>query len=137
MKVVLDSNVIIAAFATKGLCSKIFEFCIFTQEIITSDYILTEIERILLDKLKMPSEKVKERIEFIKSIAKLVSPVKVEEHICKDKNDLPIIGTAIAGEAEVIVTGDTDLIEIQEYRNIKFLSPRDFLNFINIKEQRL
>ena len=133
MKIVLDSNVIIAAFATKGLCSKIFEFCILTQEIVISEYILNEIERNLLEKLKMPAEKVKERIEFIKSIAKVVFPVKIEESVCNDETDQPIIGTAVAGGAEVIVTGDADLIEIQEYKGIKFLKPRDFWNFLNIK----
>lgn len=129
MKIVLDSNVIIAAFATKGLCSEIFEFCIVNHEIISSEYIIGEVEKNLLEKLKMCLEKTKERTEFIRSISKVVSPIYVDESICNDKSDLPIIGTAIAGGAEVVITGDPDLVEIKEYKNIKFLKPRDFWDF--------
>lgn len=129
MKIVLDSNVIIAAFATKGFCSKVLEICIFNHEIILSEYIIQEVEKNLSEKIKLPLEKVRDISNFIISISKVVSPIDVNESICNDKSDLPIIGTAIAGGAEIIITGDSVLVDIKEYKNIKFLNPRDFWDF--------
>lgn len=133
MRIVLDSNVIIAAFATKGLCSEIFEACILEHEIILSKYIIEEVERHFVKKLKMPLEKVKERIKFIKGVSDSVSPAHVDESLCRDKSDLPIIGTAISGNAEVIVSGDPDLTDIGKYQNIKFLKPREFWDLLRSK----
>ncbi len=136
MKIVLDSNVIIAAFATKGLCSKVFEFCIDNHEIIVSEFIIKEVEKNLSVKLEMPLEKIKEIIELIRSVSKIVSPDSIDKHICNDEGDLPIIGTAIAGRAKCVITGDPDLFKIKEYKNIKFLTPRDFWDFSKLEQDK-
>jgi putative PIN family toxin of toxin-antitoxin system len=54
MKVVLDSNVIIAAFATRGLSNALFELCLDRHTIITSEFILDEVHRAFHQKLRMP-----------------------------------------------------------------------------------
>ena len=46
MRVVFDSNVLIAAFATHGLCHSLFEICLRSHEIVISDFILSEVEKI-------------------------------------------------------------------------------------------
>jgi len=55
-----------------------------------------------------------------------VSPVTVPPDACCDKNDLPVLGTAIAADAPVLVTGDKDLLTLHPFQNIAILSPRDF-----------
>jgi predicted nucleic acid-binding protein len=46
----------------------------------------------------------------------MIEPDKITAHICRDRNDLEIIGTAHACDAEVIITGDIDLLEIKKYK---------------------
>ena len=54
MIIVLDANVIVAAFATRGLCSDLFKFCISRHKIAVSQSLLNEIREILIKKIKLP-----------------------------------------------------------------------------------
>ncbi|HEX9670444.1 MAG TPA: putative toxin-antitoxin system toxin component, PIN family [Thermoanaerobaculia bacterium] len=53
--------------------------------------------------------------------------MRVEQPACRDPDDDWVLATAVAGEAEVIVTGDGDLLDLRSYRGIAILSPRAFL----------
>lgn len=45
----------------------------------------------------------------------------------RDPDDTVVLATAIAANAEVIITGDRDLLILQEYQNIKIMTATDFL----------
>ena len=60
MKIVLDTNVIVAAFATQGLCHAVFEFCLDQQDIVLSSDILKEVADVLKRKLKVPPQVIQE-----------------------------------------------------------------------------
>ena len=60
----------------------------------------------------------------------MVEPAAVY-HPNIDENDLPILGTAVAGYAETIVTGDNVLLKLRAFRGIRIISPREFLNELN------
>ena len=53
MRIVLNSNIIITAFATRGLCHAVFEICLDRHEIILSSFLLKEIESNFVRKLKL------------------------------------------------------------------------------------
>jgi predicted nucleic acid-binding protein len=55
MKIVLDANVIIAAFAARGLCESIMEVCLSEHEILLSDDLFDEILRNFRLKFKLPA----------------------------------------------------------------------------------
>ena len=57
MNVVLDSNVIVAAFTTHGLCTSVFELCIDRSEIVLSEFILGEVYKTMKEKFAMPQGK--------------------------------------------------------------------------------
>ena len=54
MRVVLDTNVIIAAFATRGLSADVFELCLSDHTVIISEHILSEAHEKLIDKIAYP-----------------------------------------------------------------------------------
>ena len=58
MRVILDANVVVAAFASRGLCESILELCLDSHEIILSEHLLDEISRNLIKKIKLPKEVV-------------------------------------------------------------------------------
>ena len=126
MKVVLDSNVLVAAFAARGLCHEVLETCLHSHKVATSDVILKETHRNLMGKIKLPEETADRIVEFIRENSAVVSPAKVEKDACRDPQDLPVLGTAMAGKADCIVTGDGDLLTIGKHEWIEILSPRDF-----------
>jgi len=129
MKVVLDTNVLIAAFITRGACGDVFEHCARHHEIITSDFILSEFRRHLVGKFRFHAGEAKAAIELLCSRAKVVTPAQLGEGICRDPADDVILGTAVAGSADCIVTGDTDLLVIGKFRSIDIVRPAAFAEY--------
>ncbi len=122
----LDTNVIVAAFAARGLCAEVFEVCITGHTLVTSEYILSEVDKNLLKKIKLPRPTVREVIDYLRDTAEIVEPDPISRAMCRDKHDLPVIGTATKGKASVIVTGDTDLLSLKSCLGIDILTPREF-----------
>ena len=77
MKVVLDTNVLLAAFATRGLCEAVFEACLGSHEIILSDHILGELQRHLRGKFKAPPRQVDAILSFLRDRATVVAPARL------------------------------------------------------------
>lgn len=126
MKVVLDSNVLLAALGTRGLCEAIFEVCLSEHELYISSPILDELKKHLPGKFRIPAARVQEILGFLRSELRLVEPIEVAKDACRDPNDLMVLCTAVAAEADCIVTGDKDLLVLGKYRSIPILSPRSF-----------
>ena len=126
MRVVIDANVAISAAATRGLCEAIMELCIEHHQIILCKGILDEIEEKLRDKLRVPPAIIAEYLKMLQSNARILKPVAVEKSVCRDPDDLMVLGVATAGEADVIVTGDKDLLVLKKYKGAKIVTPRIF-----------
>ncbi len=130
MKIVLDTNVIIAAIATRGICTDLFELCILEHKLILSEPLLEEIKRGLTHKIKLPQALIANILEFIRSETEIVVADKVPREACRDKTDLEILGIAIADQVDAIVIGDKDLLILKQFESIPILSPREFWLFL-------
>lgn len=126
MKVVLDTNVLFAAFAAHGLCEAVLEVCLASHRIVLSEHILTELSRHLTGKLKLPAGQVKDIVSFLSEHAEIVLPADVPADACRDSDDLPVLGTALATGADYLVTGDRELLDLGQFQSIPILSPRTF-----------
>lgn len=126
MKIVLDSNVIIAAFSGRGLCTSLFELCIEKYNVIISDQILDEVYRILTKNFKIPKNNVNMIINYLKEFCEKKDYEIIQEKICRDKDDDGIIFLAVSNKAEYIITGDKDLLVLKKYKSTKIITPRDF-----------
>ena len=128
MRIVLDSNVIIAAFAARGLCNVLFEYCLESHNLVLCEEILGEVIEKLKNKIRLPDSIVQKIDIYIRTHASIVSPEIVDPDVCRDKNDLMVLGSALAGQADYIITGDKDLLTIDIFQGIKILEPRSFWN---------
>ena len=126
MRVVLDANVIIAAFAARGLCESVLELCLSDHELVVSRHLLAEVQRHLVGKVKLPMEVAEEIVGLLQDLGTLVEPVPVDDAACRDRDDLPILGLALAARAEYIVSGDKDLLVLKNIGNVPICSPREF-----------
>ena len=126
MKLVLDSNVIIAAFAVRGLCHALFEYCLENHEIYLSHAIIEEIKDKLLTKIKVPKRVVTEIGSFLKINTEVIEPASIDPKFCRDKKDLIVLGTALASNSKYIITGDDDLLSLKKFKGIKIVTPRSF-----------
>jgi putative PIN family toxin of toxin-antitoxin system len=125
-KIVLDTNVVIAAFAARGLCEPVFELCLEKHEMVISDFLLEELREKLLKKIKLPRDSIEDIIELYSKHSRKVIPAHIEKEICRDPEDVPVIGTCVSGGAEYLISGDKDLLVLKKFGNIQILTPREF-----------
>lgn len=129
MRLVLDTNVLIAALITRGDCADLLEHCVANHSLVTSEFILGELREHLVGKFKFAASEADEAVALLQSQMTRVMPAELPHSVCRDMSDEQIIGTAIAGNAQCIVTGDKDLLVLQRYAAIEIVSPTDFADF--------
>lgn len=127
MKAALDSSVLIAAYISRaGVCAELLEDVLMHHQLITSEYILEEVARKLRDKFRFPAELIGQLRESILASAQCVEPADVPTESCRDPNDLPVLGTAVAGQSDVLITVDKDLLELRRFAGFSIVKPGEF-----------
>jgi putative PIN family toxin of toxin-antitoxin system len=126
VKVLLDTNVLVAAFATRGLCEDIMRVVLREHELIVGTQILSELDRILKDKLGLPSRKAAAVRSFLQREGTVVDPSGPATWPRNDPDDRWIAAAALEGRAEILVTGDQDLLGAANESPIPIVSPREF-----------
>jgi len=126
MRAILDTNVIIAAFAARGLCQSVFELCLDQHEIIVSTHILAEVKNNLRKKLKMPKQAIIQVIFFLEDHSTQMKPQTIPTPICRDPADGKILGLAKSAAPDFIITEDTDLLVLKEVESIPTKKPQEF-----------
>jgi putative PIN family toxin of toxin-antitoxin system len=129
MRVVLDSNVFIAAVASRGLCEAIVELCLERHSLVAGEGILGEVEDKLRTKLKVPPRVVAEYMKFLRQTVELVTPEKLATKTCRDPDDLMVLGLVAPGRAQALVTGDKDLLVLGSFKGASIMTPRAFWEF--------
>lgn len=128
MRVVLDTNFWLSAIFTRGVCEAVLDRCIDRPDltIVCCGHILDEFSRTAVSAFGVSRTRAEDAVGFIRRNAEIVVPADVPPESCRDPDDLPILGAAIAGKAEAIVTGDADLLSMKEFRGVAIVSPREF-----------
>ena len=126
MRLVLDSNVLIAAFISRGLCSEILEACLKKHEIVLSDPIAKELRKNLVQKFHLPGKDVEEYLHVLSLHADWVHPPALGQLVSRDPKDDAIIATAVAGKAAYLVSGDKDLLTLKKFGRVQIVTPRVF-----------
>ena len=133
MKVVIDTNVWLSALLWGGQPSLIIQLIEQKQiQAISSGNILTELTDILQKpKLQKRLDRLKITADAVAIIAKrLMTLVVIEEVIIpelRDPKDQMVLATAIAGDAQIVISGDKDLLVLHPYGNISILLPQEFV----------
>jgi putative PIN family toxin of toxin-antitoxin system len=127
MRLVFDTNVLFAAFvARKGLCASILETALAEHDLFISPFILDELSRILNQKMHIEPPFVTAALDALLAGCVSVEPIPVDPAAVGDPNDAPILGTALAAHAEVLVSGDNDLLVLGMFGFIPIVSPKEF-----------
>lgn len=126
MKVVLDTNVLIAAFISHGACHELLEHCAINHKVFISSFILSEVKEKLTQKFDYTGQESDAVVMLLKSRFTLVKPVELRSPVCRDVDDDTILGTALAGGCDCIITGDKDLLTLKIFRKMRIISPADF-----------
>ena len=127
MKAALDSSVLIAAYISRaGVCAELLEDIFMHHQLVTSEYILEEVTRKLSEKFRFPPEMIAQLRESILAVAQCVEPADIPIGACRDPNDLPVLGTAVAAQSDVLITVDKDLLELRRFASFSIIKPGEF-----------
>ena len=128
-RVVADTNVYISALNFAGTADEVLALGrAGVIELFISPPILEEIEGVLLRKFRWTAPRVREAARGIRNFAELVASDESVNVVRDDEPDNRILDCAIAGSADVIVTGDQHLLKLKRFRNTMIVSPREFLD---------
>ena len=127
MRVFLDTNVLVSAFTTRGICADILTVVLAEHELLIGESILKELPRVLRVKMRMAPQIIEEAVIFLRQEGAVVTAESIPElPVIRDPDDRQIIAEALAGGADLVVSGDRDLLDVAEELPIEVVSPRGF-----------
>ncbi len=128
MKALFDTNMLLAAFLTEGVCAKLLTRARKQQfNLITCPFVLHEFERILTKKFSATKLEKENALALITEAAQdIVQPSETPFGACRDKDDDNVLACALEAEADYLITGDKDLLHLKVFRGIRIITPRDF-----------
>jgi putative PIN family toxin of toxin-antitoxin system len=129
VRLVLDTNVLISAFISRGHCHDLLERAVRVHQLFTSDFILEEFQSKLLSKFRINAELVSAAVDLQRSRMSVVPIKRLEGPVSRDADDDWVLATAVAAGADCLVTGDADLLDLEEYEGIPILNPSAFWAF--------
>ncbi len=131
---VLDTNVVISALIFTGEANALVtawqqgRFRLLISKTLLDEYI-----RVLhYPKFHLSEDEIRHLVE--EELLPYIKPIKVRSsrllNVCRDPNDDMFLSCALAGHASFIVTGDKDLLDLNPFRGLNILTPREFLNLL-------
>jgi putative PIN family toxin of toxin-antitoxin system len=127
VRIALDTSVLIAAHISRaGVCAELLEDLLLHHELVTSEYILEELHRTLIEKLKFPTRDTDQVCAFLRRSALIVEPADVASDVCRDPEDIPVLGTAMSGGCTLLISVDRDLLDIQRFKGISIIRPGEY-----------
>lgn len=120
-----------SAFASRGLCADLFELVLLEHELVVGKVVLKELRRSLRKKIKLPVARCEEIMEFLREDASVFVESAEPVSAAVDADDALVLGEAVAGHAEVFVTGDAGIQRSARISDMKILSPRGFWDYLH------
>ena len=134
MRVVFDTNVLVSALLFEhSVPAQAMFAAMDAGKILLSETLVNEINEILQRKKFERYISVEQREEFLIALVQSAELVEITETIraCRDPKDNHILELAVCGRAQVIVTGESDLLVLNPFQEIQIVAPRDFLSIIS------
>ena len=126
MKVFLDTNVIASATATRGLCADVLRTVIEFHDLVISDHLVGEVRRTLKGKFGASADLMADVVSLFRqnTIASQAHPLR--DVPLSDPADVAIVSSALNAAADILVTGDREILDLRRVGFLEILTPRQF-----------
>lgn len=134
LRAVLDTNVYVSAFTRPGGTPyEIWQAAILGRyRLVTSPAIVRELACVLRKDFEWEEAKLVSTLKVIARAARVVTPSFVLNAVPADPDDNRVLECAVAGHANVIVSGDRDLTLLRSYEGIAIVRPADFRRILGV-----
>ena len=126
MRVLLDTNVIASAVATRGLCADLFRLVLAEHELVVGEVVIDELRRVLRTRFRLPVARVADVEEVLRTYEVVARPQAPDIVPVRDADDGWILASARAALVDALITGDGDLLAVADQVPFRILSPRAF-----------
>lgn len=126
MRVFLDTNVLVSAVATRGLCYDVLRIVLARHQLVVGGTVLEEVGRVLREKMGVSPDIVAALGELLRHEAVIAAVVPTLGIEVRDADDIRVLEEAVAGQASTLVTGDADLLAVAAKAPLRILTPRQF-----------
>lgn len=123
MKVCLDTNVVVSAVATRGVCADLLHVILAEHELVLGETVLTEMRRVLSRKIGLSRDTIGELETFLRRQATVVTAREAVSTKTLDAADAAVLAEAATAAVDVLVTGDRELLEVAD-SPVTIVSPR-------------
>jgi putative PIN family toxin of toxin-antitoxin system len=130
VRVFLDTNVLVSAFATRGLCADVFRHILAEHNLITGEVVIVELRRVLRERIKVPAPTIAAIEQLLRDQVVVPKPAEPYPLPIRDVDDRWVLASAVAGKADVLVTGDSDLLEMASRAPLPIVDPRGFWDMV-------
>jgi putative PIN family toxin of toxin-antitoxin system len=133
MRVFLDTNVIVSAVATRGLCADVFREVLVRHRLVISEILIDEVKAVLRGKIGIPSEIVSDVIAMLREGSILSRPSRSADLPVRDPTDKALVSSALNGKADLSVTGGRELLDLAGVGHLDIVSPRIFWERLKVQ----
>jgi uncharacterized protein len=129
-RVVIDNNALISRLLLPvSVPGRAVRKAVDTGRLLVSEPVLAELADVLGRPKFDPYVSLEDRQQFLRLLGRIAEmvPISYTVHACRDPRDDKFLELAVNGSADVIITGDRDLLALNPFRNIPIITPAEFL----------
>ena len=130
-RVVIDTNALVSRLLLPGsIPGQAVRRAVAEAQLLASDDTIIELADVLARKKFDPYMTVRERQEFLRLFHRIAERVPIVHVIraCREPKDDKFLELAVNGAAQLIITGDADLLALHPFRGIDILPPAGYLS---------
>jgi putative PIN family toxin of toxin-antitoxin system len=124
VRVFFDTNVLVSAYATRGICADLVRYVLAEHELLTGEVNVEELRRVLGERFGAPAERLDAIEAELRAETVVPRPLKPAAASVRDPDDRWVLASAMSGGADLLVTGDQDLLAVADHVSIPIVDPR-------------
>ncbi|MHB8837749.1 MAG: putative toxin-antitoxin system toxin component, PIN family [Gemmatimonadaceae bacterium] len=124
MKIFLDTNVLVSAYTARGICADLLRHVLAEHELLTGEVNLVELRRVLKDRFHAMPTLIDAVESELRAETVVPQPAQPSPVPLRDPDDRWVLASAVAGDADLLVTGDQDLLAVAGEVSIVVVNPR-------------
>lgn len=124
MRIFLDTNVLVSAYTARGISADLVRHILVEHDLITGEVNLEELRRVLKNRFHAPGEVVKAVESALRAGTIAPRPAGPSIIPVRDPDDRWVLASAMEAGADMLVTGDQDLLAVADVSPIPIVDPR-------------
>ena len=137
MKLVVDTNVLVSAFLWKGTPGQLIELAgekecrLFTSRVLIDELAEVLQRKKLAKQVQATGFTAAQMLRNYQKLATTVTARRLAQQVSRDADDDAVLACALAAQADLIVSGDDDLLVLKQFQEIRIVTPAQAVKMIS------